>query len=55
MGVQLYVQAMFIGSTYRISLLHYTYKCATLSAAYVGNLYLENHWVTLQLWVCHLK
>ena len=49
MGVQLYVQAMFICSTYRITLLHYMYGCATLSAAYVGYLYQENHWITLQL------
>ena len=43
MGVQLYVTAVFIGSSYKITLLYYTYGCATLSAAYVGYLYLENY------------
>ena len=38
MSVQLWVEAMFIGSTYRITLLHYMYGSATLSAAYVGYL-----------------
>ena len=46
---------MLVGSTYRITGLQYTYGCATLSAAYLGYLYLGNHWVTLQLWVRHLK
>ena len=49
------MQLMFVCSTYRITGLDYTYGCATLSAAYVGYLYLENHWVTPQLWVRHLK
>ena len=46
---------VFVNSTYRITKLHYTYGYATLSAAYVDYLHLENHWVTLQLWVRHLK
>ena len=46
---------MLVGSTYRITGLQYTYGCATLSAAYVSYLYLENHWVTLQSWVDYLK
>ena len=46
---------MLVGSTYRITGLQYTYGCATLSAACVGYLYLENHWVILQLWVRYLK
>ena len=49
------VQLMFVSSTYRITGLHYTYGSATLSAAYVGYLYVENHRVTLQLLVRHLK
>ena len=49
------VQLMFVSSTYRITGLHYTYGSATLSAAYVGYLYVENHRVTLQLVVRHLK
>ena len=48
MGVQLYVTAVFIGSSYKITLLYYTYGCATLSAAYVGYLYLKSYWITLQ-------
>ena len=47
MGVQPYVQSMFVGSSYRITGLHYTYGCASLSAAYRCKLYLQNHWVTL--------
>ena len=48
------VQLMFVSSTYRITGLHYTYGSATLSAAYLGYLYVENHWVTLQFWVRYL-
>ena len=39
MGVKLYVQGMFISSIYRITLLHYTYGCATLGAASLSKLY----------------
>ena len=46
---------MLVFSTYRITGLHYTYGCATLSAPYVGYLYLENRGVILYLWVRHLK
>ena len=55
LGVPPTVQLMFVSSTYRITGLHYTYGSATLSAAYVGYLYVENHRVTLQLLVRHLK
>ena len=56
------MQLMFVCSTYRITGLDYTYGCATLSAAYVGYLYLQNHWlhytygcVTLSAeYVCYL-
>ena len=48
------VQLMFVSSTYRITGLHYTYGSATLSAAYLGYLYVENHWATLRLWVRYL-
>ena len=37
---------MLVSSKYRITELHYTYGNATLSAAYVGYLYFQNHWVT---------
>ena len=47
LGVPSKFQLMFVSSTYRNTGLHYTYGSATLSAAYVGYLYLENHWVTL--------
>ena len=46
---------MFVSSTYGITGLHYTYASATLSAAYVGYLYVENHRVTLHLLLGHLK
>ena len=44
MGVQPKVQPMFATSTYS----------ATLSAAYICKIYLENHLPTLYLWVSHL-
>ena len=49
------VQLMFVCFTYTITGLHYTYGSATLSAAYLGYRYVENHWVILQLCVHHLK
>ena len=33
----------------------YIYGCANLSAAFVCNLYLQNTWVTLHLWVSNLN
>ena len=44
-----------VKSSYRITRLQYSYGCAALSEAYVVYLYLENHWVTLQLWVRHVR
>ena len=44
-----------VSPTYKITELHYTYGCAILRTAYVGYLFLENHWVTVQLWVRRLK
>ena len=46
---------MLVFSTYRITGLHYTYGCATLSAGYVGYLFLQNHQALLYLWVSSLK
>ena len=43
MFVNPYEQAMVISSTYRITVIHYSYGCATLTAAYCFKLYLENH------------
>ena len=40
---------MFACSTERITGLHYTYGCATLSGAYVDLLYVPHNWVTLHL------
>ena len=49
------VQLMFVSSTYRITELNYTYVNATLSAAYVGYLYLQNHRASLYLWLSSLN
>ena len=46
---------MFVSPTYRITGFHFIDGCATLSAAYVGYLYVENHRVIVQLLVQHLK
>ena len=46
---------MLVTSTYRITRSHCTYGCPTLSALYVGWLYLQNQWVTLYLWVSSFK
>ena len=46
---------MLVSSTQRITGVHYTCGCATLSRAYVGYLYLQNHWVLVHLWVSRLK
>ena len=54
MGVRLSVQPMLAICSFRITELHYTYGCQTLIKAYVYERYVQNHWVTLQLWVHHL-
>ena len=51
MGVQHYLQPVFVSSTYRTL----GYRDATLSAAYVSKLLLENYWVTLHLKVSNLE
>ena len=55
MGVPPYLQPMLVTSFYRITRWHYTYECPTLSAPYVGWLYLQNQFVTLHLWVSSFK
>ena len=55
MGVQYYVQPMFVISTYSTTWLQNTYRSPTLSTAYVCKLFLQNYWVTLHLWVSNLK
>ena len=34
---------------------HHAYVDTTLTAAYVCGFYPQNHWVTLHLWLFHLK
>ena len=46
---------MFLRPTYTITGLHYNYRCPTVSAANVSLLYLQYHWVTLNLSVPYLK
>ena len=45
----LQVQPIFVCFSYTIARLHYNYGCPTLNAAYVCQLYLQNHWVALSL------
>ena len=54
-GNQPLVQRMFVSSSCRITEFHYTYGCATLSAAFICMFLLQNHRVTLHLWVSNLK
>ena len=55
MGVQTEVKLFFVYSTYKITGLHYNYRCATLSAAYVGYLWFKNLLLTPHIWVSNLK
>ena len=48
-------EPMLVSSTFSMTGLRYTYGCATVSAAYVRNLYVQNLWVTLHSWVSNLK
>jgi len=54
MGAPRYVRPMVFTFTLRITVLHYAYGCATLKVAYICKIYLENHRVTLHLWVPNL-
>ena len=45
---------MFVSSTYRTTGLQYNHRSPTLSAANVCKLFLQNYWVTLNLWVSNL-
>ena len=54
-GVQPQVQPMIVRPTYRITRSHYTFGCPIYSSAYVCKLYVQNHWVTLDLWKRHLE
>ena len=53
-GVQHLVQPMIVRSTYRITWLHCTYRCATLGGDYLCKLYLKDHWLALDVWVANL-
>ena len=55
MGAPPYLQPMLVTSFYRFTRWHCTYGWPTLSAPYVGWLYLQNQWVTPHLWVCSFK
>jgi len=51
MGSEPSVQPALVISYYRLTVLHYSYGCATLSEAYLRKVYLGNHCCTLHLWV----
>ena len=55
MGAPPKEEPMFVSSTFSMTGLRCTYGCATVSAAYVCNLYVQKHWVTLHSWVSNLK
>ena len=55
MGVQYYVQPMFVSSTYRTTGLQDTFRSPTLSATDVSKIFLQNYWVTLHLWLSNLQ
>ena len=55
MGVQHYLQSLFLSSTFRTTGLQYSYRDATFSVASVCKLFLENYWVILHLQVSNLK
>ena len=52
-GAPFLVETMLLSPTFKITGIHITNGFSALSAAYVGYLYIENHWVALQLWVRH--
>ena len=55
MGSPSYVRLTLVTSILKITGLHYSYGCATLSAAYVGYLQFQNHLLTPHLWVYNVK
>ena len=55
MGVKREVQPMLVGSTLSITELDFTYRQATFRAAYFYKVYLQNHLVSIYLWVGHLN
>ena len=55
MSVQTLMQPILLSSTYTIPRLFYTYRCPTLNPAYVCEVYVQNHWVPLDLNLRHLQ
>ena len=55
MGVQYYVQPMFVSCTYGTTGLQYTFRSPTLSTAYVSKIFLQNYRVTLHFWLSNLR
>ena len=55
MGVRPKQDPMLVSSTFSMTPLRYTLGCATVSSAYVCKLYLQNHVVSLHLWVSNFK
>ena len=54
-GAQFLVQCRFVSSTFTKTGLHLNKGCTTLRAEYVSCFYLNNQWVTVNLWVFNLK
>jgi len=55
MGVDPYEQPVSISSPYNVTALYFSFGCATLSVAYLAYLHVQNHWVTLGIWVSNGK
>ena len=55
MVVQTLLQGMFVKSTYGITCLVSSYECHLKCSLYLLVVHLQNHCVTLQLWVSNLK
>ena len=55
MGSPYYVRLPLVTSILKITGLHYSNRCNTLSAAYVGYLQFQNHLLTPHLWVYNVK
>ena len=47
------MQARIVSSTFSVTELHYTFRCTTLSAAYICNPSLQNYYVLPYLWLCN--
>ena len=45
---------MLVTSSFRITVLYFTYGCPALNAAYDGKHYIQEPWSKLQVWVSNL-